>query len=303
MQADACATQRMSEERGVASPVRVPLRVFLEELIEPSEAGEAHARQVEMLRTLKEGGDHEAARRLKKGLICVRPSGLFDTREGERLLLHSGWLQVDLDAADNPELLEDPEDAKERLAAFEEVAFAARSVTDGVWGLVRLSTGEATTADEHRAFFDRMAHAFAAHGVHVDASCRNPGRMRFYAPDARAIVKEPWRVTPLELPGERPRSVTDRVMEEHERKGRSREAPAGTVARAREVLEEQGYVFVKGGRHDFLFELACLCNRWGIPEDDVRAYVDAHLVSLSEVKSNCLEDPYRRYAGQFGGRS
>jgi hypothetical protein len=75
-----------------------------------------------------------------------------------------------------------------------------------------------------------------------------------------------------------------------------------TVGRARQVLEKQGYAFVDGSKHNFLFELACICNRWGIPKSEVYEYVGENLIEVSEIESNCIDGPYEKYREQFGTR-
>ncbi|MFB6305501.1 MAG: BT4734/BF3469 family protein, partial [Flavobacteriales bacterium] len=244
-------------------------------------------------RKLKEQG--EKYHHLKQQLPCVKPSGIFHTSDGDHLIRHSGWMQIDLDRTDNPEFLADPEDAKKELSKFPEVGFAARSTTDGIWALVRLPYEEIDEED-HEAYFNAMSRALKHYGINPDESGKNTGRLRFYSYDPDPVWKSLNEVRPFD----------QKLKPESDQNSSKDPQPIRltsgirSIEEARRIIEDQGHEFRDGNKHHYLFHLAAVCNKMGIEKGELEDYVDENLMSISEVTTNCIEDPYERFEDEWG---
>ena len=165
------------------------------------------AAKIAKLRSTLAAGDDDGYAVAKKDLQAVSISG---TAEGKRAkaieegrFTHSGFLQLDFDAADNvgwtvEEIVEILQ-AEPRIVA----AFVSPS-GHGVKGIARIPT--CTTRDEHVAAFASARNHFRAHNLTIDEACKDPVRLMFVSHDPsawldldRTAVFEPVLGTP-ELP-------------------------------------------------------------------------------------------------------
>ena len=99
------------------------------------------------------------------------------------MIQHSGFIALDIDANDNPEIV-DWEDTRDKLAFIQNVYFTALSVSGkGVFLVVPISYPE-----KHEQHFDALRKDFQEElGYIIDKSCRDVSRLRgmSYDPDAR----------------------------------------------------------------------------------------------------------------------
>lgn len=119
---------------------------------------------------------------LKKGLPCATISGTFAKREIAGLNQYNGLLCIDFDEADNPGIT--PQEIKENLSQFDEVAYAATSVGGkGVFAIIQTNN---TDPKQHPRLCDFMRTAFLGADLISDPSCKDISRLRYasYDPDA-----------------------------------------------------------------------------------------------------------------------
>lgn len=136
--------------------------------------------------------DHAVRNEMKKNLPQCTPSGVFaPTRAADNLVSHSGFICIDIDEADNPQLYSMAQ-VRDILADRPEVAFASLSVSGrGYFALIPLRFPH-----QHKAQFDALREEYGSFGVNIDIHCSDVSRMRcvsyddnpYVNPDARAYA-------------------------------------------------------------------------------------------------------------------
>ncbi len=145
------------------------------------------AAKISQLRSTLAAGDDDGYAVAKKDLQAVSISG---TAEGKRAkaieegrFTHSGFLQLDFDAADNVgwevEEIDEILQAEPRIVA----AFVSPS-GHGVKGIARIPV--CSTRDEHVAAFAAARNHFRAHNLTIDEACKDPVRLMFVSHDPGA---------------------------------------------------------------------------------------------------------------------
>jgi len=151
---------------------------------------EKHRAKVDAVR---QAPDKEKRDAIKATLPAITPSGTFTARSGDKLTKHSGFIQFDIDAKENPGLFGGCETLQDYAAVIKElkndmgaflpfVAYAAASVSGrGVWGLIPLSD-----PTQHKAHFRSMQRDFAQMGIKIDAAPSSVASLRGYSYDPTA---------------------------------------------------------------------------------------------------------------------
>jgi hypothetical protein len=155
----------------------------LEDLIEAIRSDE-YAAKITRLRSTLAAGDDDAYAVAKKDLQAVSISGTCDGRRAKAIeegrFVHSGFLQLDFDAADNvgwtvEEIVEILQAEPRIVAAFVSPSGA------GVKGIARIPV--CTTKDQHVAAFVAARNHFRAHNLTMDEACKDPVRLMFVSHD------------------------------------------------------------------------------------------------------------------------
>lgn len=140
-----------------------------------------HRADVERIRAID---DKQERDRLKAKLPCVTPSGLFSEHRASCLIRHSGLLQFDIDAKDNPHI-RDMEQLRLQLSNIVNVAYCGLSVSGrGCWGLVPLAFPE-----RHGEQSEALCQDFERLGVVLDRKPKSVVSLRGYAYDPDAYFK------------------------------------------------------------------------------------------------------------------
>lgn len=152
--------------------------------------------RVEALRALPYGSAEFS--QAKRQMPCYTPSGVFEVRNSEGLIKHSGMLCIEWDAvADCSEL-------KELLGSLPFIYYAGLSCSGrGVFALVKIA--EPT---KHRAYFRALADYFGGIGYKVDESGKDVCRLRvasfddtpIFNPDSEVWSELPRVVAPTYTP-------------------------------------------------------------------------------------------------------
>jgi hypothetical protein len=127
--------------------------------------------------------DDKAKRgKIKATLPAITPSGLFRTRETkvplqEKLIIHSGLIQIDVDNLDEGDL----EHIKKDLQTLDEIAYLGKSVSGrGLWGLIPIPPDP----EYHRDYFDNLYKTFEElMGITLDDKPKNVASLRGYSYD------------------------------------------------------------------------------------------------------------------------
>lgn len=123
----------------------------------------------------------EEKRILKEMMPCVTISGTFSERKADGLIKHSGFICIDIDGHENPNVL-DFEAFRNDLSNITNIAYCGLSVGgNGVFCLIPLSN-----TDKHKEHFEAIELCFNKLGVVIDKSCKDVSRLRIcsYDPDA-----------------------------------------------------------------------------------------------------------------------
>lgn len=156
--------------------------------------------RVEALRALPYGSEEFS--QTKRLMPCYTPSGVFEVRNSEGLIKHSGVLCIEWDAvADCSEL-------KELLGGLPFIYYAGLSCSGrGVFALVKIAE-----PIKHREYFRALSEYFDGIGYEVDRSGSDVCRLRVASYDAEPIFNpdsEVWDIVPtITKPTYTPRLAT-----------------------------------------------------------------------------------------------
>lgn len=136
------------------------------------------ADKVEQIRTYQDKAIRDS---IKATLPAITPSGVFTYRKADSLVKHSGFIQFDIDAKDNPHV-SNYANLKAELKKVPNIAYCGLSVSGtGYWGLVPIAYPE-----KHKEHFEFMYRFFEDHHLIIDKSCKDVARLRGYSYDPEA---------------------------------------------------------------------------------------------------------------------
>ncbi|MBO5800907.1 MAG: PriCT-2 domain-containing protein [Alistipes sp.] len=156
--------------------------------------------RVEALRGLPYGS--EAFQLAKRQMPCYTPSGVFEVRNSEGLIKHSGVLCIEWDKVEDVDVL------KDLLGGLPFVYYAGLSCSGrGVFALVKIAD-----PTKHREYFKALSEYFGGIGYRVDESGKDVCRLRVASFDDTPIFNpdsEMWNELPREVaPTYTPRLAT-----------------------------------------------------------------------------------------------
>mgnify|MGYP000465863065 CR=1 FL=1 len=128
---------------------------------------------------------------LKKSLPLATVGALCeDGRKLENVKERTGWIALDIDAKDNPEV-EDSAELRDNISKIVYVAFAGLSVSgNGVWALVKVEDPQ-----KQEQYFKQLQHDFKHFGIVLDSTKgKNPNDARFYSYDPDAVISEDFKI-------------------------------------------------------------------------------------------------------------
>ena len=226
---------------------------------------------------------------LKAGLPLVTVGAVCEgSRRMDDVIHRTGWIALDIDGKDNPHI-KDFRALRGEIAKIVYVAFCALSVGgQGVWALVRIK--EPGRQDD---YFQQLLHDFQTRGIFLDhTKGKNPNDARFYSYDPGAIKKSNFKVYDRLPTIIKPKPATLHLAA----------FKKDVFEYAMKVVREKyGYTFTHpGDMHHSLFQFCSILNYMGVPQKDAEDYIDKHILSLSQITSNCITGPYKQteYYGQ-----
>ena len=145
--------------------------------------GDDHREEITRIRATEDKTIRSA---LKRQLPCATVSGVFEpTRCSKNLKEHSGFICLDIDGQDNPNI-HDWESLKWQLAAIPQIAYASLSVSaKGVFLLVPIKYPSC-----HKGQFLQLADDFSRMGITLDRNCSDICRLRTKSADDRPFINE-----------------------------------------------------------------------------------------------------------------
>lgn len=227
---------------------------------------------------------------MKRTVGSITPSGVFSPpREDANLVKHSGIITLDVDTETNPGL--NFIEFRARVQSLDWVAACMLSIRGA--GLAIYVPIE--QPDKHRDHFRSLAADFAEMGVTVDPLCVNESRLRFNSCDPETYLNIGCtrynRLATTSATGPRRANYTVTAT------------PTDIFSWAAKLVERDGVTFADGYKHEFITRFSEILNRYGVPEAEVWDHVSANYVPRSEIRSNCISGPYRKYADEHGTRT
>jgi hypothetical protein len=227
---------------------------------------------------------------LKKNVGSITVSGIFKTRSIAGLIKHSGLIALDIDADKNPGM--DFEAFKKHTApTLPWVAACMYSVRGK--GLVVYAPIE--LGEHHGEHFDSLADDFKQLGVTIDPACRDVSRLRIITFDP-----EPYLNTSATTYAGRKQRAPITAPRPLRPTTKTKAYPEDVFSFARACVERKGIKFGEGTQHTYIHELACILNRYGVPQHEAEAKIAASLLPLSQITTNCITGPYTKNANEHG---
>jgi len=134
---------------------------------------------------LRKIDDKDAIRIIKAGLPAITPSGQFLIRQESGLIRPSGLMCVDIDASDNPHII-DFDEQRDQLCHIANIAYCSLSASGrGVFCLIPIRYPE-----KHKQHFEALKLNFKKLGIIIDKNCGDVTRLRGYSYDAKAYLNK-----------------------------------------------------------------------------------------------------------------
>lgn len=147
---------------------------------------DSHKEDIVNLRKLD---DIDEYKRIKSTLPCATLSGTFSIRKVDGLQKHSGYMCIDIDGKENPNVT-DYGKLRDGLKNISNVSYASLSVGgQGVFCLIPISNPE-----KHKEHFFALEKCFKELGIIIDKSCKDVSRMRIMSYDPEAYINEDAKV-------------------------------------------------------------------------------------------------------------
>ena len=139
--------------------------------------------KVEAIRAIE---DKNKRAEIKPTLPAITPSGIFKTRETkipleEKLIKHTGLIQIDIDLTEKNKLITNWEDLKAELIKLPNIAYLGKSVSGrGYWGLIPIPP----EPEDHKKYFEALNKIFwNKWGIELDDKPKNVASLRGYSYD------------------------------------------------------------------------------------------------------------------------
>jgi len=258
------------------------------QLIDPTE--EPFSKSKEIVARLRSTNDKALKKRLKGTLPVIVPGAEIRTKDKYaplqyKVKQYSGFVQVDIDPNDNPNL-SNAVMLRDWLAAnIPYMALVAVSASgNGVWGLIQIEFPE-----KFQSYAGPISSYFENAGITIDKTkSKNPLELRFFAPDPGAILIPDHQLFPLN-------PETKVLIPKCEKK--ILPVTNNSIFRSQNSIEEQcvewvrsrvGYSLVEGQKHNFIFWLCYALYKNGLNESEIESYIYT-LTPKSQIRSNCIK--------------
>jgi len=188
---------------------------------------------------------------VKKQLPGVTISGTFTKRNNDSLIKHSGFIAIDIDGADNPNI-SDWEGLRDTLGTWNEVLISALSVSGkGLFLVIPIAYPH-----KHREQYLALEKDFSEFGLVTDKQCKDVSRLRGITSDPKAIWNEeaqPYQKLIVEPKNHHYNNV--KISPE--------------LSKLVAWVERKYGLFTKGNRNNFITQLAGAAHRLGISQHEV----------------------------------
>lgn len=262
---------------------------------------ETYKSTVERIRELT---DKEEIKKLKSRLPAITVSGLFKKRKISDLIEHSGYICIDIDGDDNPNIT-DFDMVRDQLSKVVNVAFASLSVSGrGVFCVIPIKE-----VDKHVEHFEALRIIFEGIGIIIDKGCKDVTRLRGYSYDPNAYFNEDAIVFTQQVDFQKNNSTTQPVKTEIYVKNINSNSIKGQGDTRAKVIKIITQLNSKGiditENYQEWFQIACaIANEFGEGGRDMFSLVSQNNPSYhpdiaDKMFSECLQRGYPITIGTF----
>ena len=260
--------------------------VTLSSIISNIKSGTYHD-SINTIRMAKGMGKPERADQLKKKLLAFTPSATFkDGRKKELLTAYSGCVHLDFDKL-TPEELQQAFDLVVKIP-FTYACFTSPS-GDGLKVFIKVNTDQDT---HEQAYKQVQAYYEKEIGIDADPKCKDITRLCFVSNDPNAFLNESASTFEIALQEQAPLSVP--LFEQAQNSFNS--IFDECVSFTNNIL-----TYNNGNRNNYLYQLACNCNRRGIPHPEAENLITSNFYheNQTEIRKS-IESAYQNNSAEFG---
>lgn len=278
------STITIYEDTFSQTPIHIPLREALRYI-----AAGRWKDKVEALRAIYKVNvaDYKEA---KKSLPAIQFCGKFGGRKEEQLEEYSSLLVIDIDGMEMAMLMS----VKTRLSDPARYAWVyAVFISPSGSGLKVLVKTNGKPGD-HRNYFRMMEGIFFSHFlVKIDASGKDKSRLCYVSHDPTLYLNADAVAMPLpELLCEEVKKVNGAIID-------NSSLNFLHVLRICIIWTEKHFKYVEGQRNSYIHNLACNCNRCGVPEDTTTTLINEYFPLGAEEVKQTVNSAYRHNKTQF----
>ncbi|GAK89003.1 hypothetical protein JCM19297_3527 [Nonlabens ulvanivorans] len=240
-------------------------------------------------------GKPERADQFKKELVAFTPSATFEGgRKMEYFKKYSGFVHLDFDKLEPDELQE----AKQKIQSIP-YTFACFTSPSGNGLKVFIEVD--TTMEQHKSAYAQVQAFYEKEvGIEADPKCKDITRLCFvsYDPDGyKNIQNEKFKIkteTVLQpITPSTPKTVVTQNLNSNENSNSSE------IFTECITFTENKESYAEGNRNNFIYQLACNCNRRGIVYDDtLHLILNTYDLNQDEIKAS-VKSAYDNNAMQF----
>jgi hypothetical protein len=260
--------------------------VSLSSIISNIKSGTYHD-SINAIRMAKGIGKPERADQLKKELLAFTPSATFkDGRKKELLTAYSGCVHLDFDKL-TPEELQQAFDLTVKIP-FTYACFTSPS-GDGLKVFVKVNTNHDT---HEKAYKQVQAYYEKEFGIEADPKCKDITRLCFVSNDPNAFLNESASTFEIALQEQAP--LSEPLFEQVHKS-------VNTIFDECVSFTNNILTYNNGNRNNYLYQLACNCNRRGIPHPEAENLITSNFQHENQTEiRKTIESAYQNNAAEFG---
>jgi len=193
--------------------------------------------------------DYEKRQFLKKRIPAVIISGTFSHRCAEGLIKPSGFICLDFDAKDNPQV-KNWKEARNNIGNLKEVVFCAISASGkGCFAIIPIAY-----PNRFKDQFEALKRDFKTLGYTVDGSCGDVCRLRFVSSDPEATFKTDVKAYNRVY---EPEKQTRQIKSYHD-------TNEDEIFNRIKAWLDAKEMFIAGNRNHYITQLAGALHRFGV---------------------------------------
>lgn len=260
--------------------------VTLSSIISKIKTGTYHD-SINAIRMAKGMGKPERADHLKKELLAFTPSATFkDGRKKDLLTAYSGFVHLDFDKL-TPEELQQAFDLAVKIP-FTYACFTSPS-GDGLKVFIKINTLE----NQHEPAYKQVQAYYEKEiNIEADPKCKDITRLCFVSDDTNAFLNESASTFEIALQEQAP--LSEPLFEQAQNS-------VNTIFDECVSFTNNILTYNNGNRNNYIYQLACNCNRRGIPHSEAENLITSnfHHENQTEIRKS-IESAFQNNAAEFG---